>query len=58
MITAKASQKTFTYAEVANLRGIYTGHLQNLVKRHRSRFISRTGTLETMPSNGFSRRMI
>jgi len=46
MITVKASQKTFTFEEVTNLTGICAGHLQNLVKRHRLGFISRTGTLE------------
>jgi hypothetical protein len=29
MITAKASQKTFTYAEVVKLTGICVDHLQN-----------------------------
>ena len=29
MITAKASQKTFTYAEVVKLMGICVDHLQN-----------------------------
>ena len=46
MITVKASQEIFTCAEVMNLTGICAGHLQNLVKRHRLGFISRTGTLE------------
>ena len=46
MITVKASQKIFTCGEVTNLTGICAGHLQNLVKRHRLGFISRTGTLE------------
>ncbi len=46
MITVKASQKIFTCAEVTNLTGICARHLQNLVKRHRLGFISRTGTLE------------
>jgi hypothetical protein len=35
MITVKASQKIFTYAEVANLTGICAEHLHNLAKRHR-----------------------
>ena len=47
MITVKASQKIFTYAEVTTLTGICTGHLKNLVRRHRLGFISRTGTLES-----------
>ena len=46
MITVKASQKIFTYAEVANLTGICAEHLLNLAKRHRLGFISRAGTLE------------
>ena len=46
MITVKASQKIFTRAEVTNLTGICPGHLQNLVKRHRLGFISRTGIFE------------
>jgi hypothetical protein len=41
MITVKASQKTFTYAEVANLTGICTEHLGNLAKRHRLGFMAR-----------------
>jgi len=41
MITVKASQKIFTYAEVANLTGICAEHLQNLAKRHRLGFIAR-----------------
>jgi hypothetical protein len=41
MITVKASQKTFTYAEVANLTGICAEHLENLAKRHRLGFIAR-----------------
>jgi hypothetical protein len=40
MITVKASQKIFTYAEVANLTGICAQHLQNLAKRHRLGFIA------------------
>ncbi len=35
MITVKASQKLFTYAEVVNLTGICVEHLHNFVKRHR-----------------------
>jgi len=46
MITVKASQKIFTRSEVTNLTGICAGHLQNLAKRHRLGFISRTGKLE------------
>jgi hypothetical protein len=46
MITVKASQQIFTCAEVTNLTGICAGHLQNLVRRHRLGFISRSGTLE------------
>ena len=41
MITVKASQKIFTYAEVTNLTGICAEHLANLVKRHRLGFIRR-----------------
>jgi hypothetical protein len=41
MITVKASQKIFTYAEVASLTGICAGHLHNLAKRHRLGFIAR-----------------
>ena len=46
MITVKASQKIFTCAEITNFTGICAEHLQNLVKRHRLGFISRTGTHE------------
>jgi len=41
MITVKASQKIFTYAEVTNLTGICAEHLANLVRRHRLGFIAR-----------------
>src|SRR5437773_6935012 len=41
MITIKASQKIFTYAEVANLTGICAKHLHDLAKRHRLGFITR-----------------
>ena len=41
MITAKANQKIFTYAEVANLTGICAEHLHNFAKRHRLGFITR-----------------
>jgi hypothetical protein len=41
MITVKASQKIFTYAEVTNLTGICAEHLHNLAKRHRLGFIAR-----------------
>ena len=40
MITVKASQKIFTYAEVTNLTGICVEHLENLAKRHRLGFIA------------------
>jgi hypothetical protein len=41
MITVKASQKIFTYTEVANLTGICAEHLHNFTKRHRLGFIAR-----------------
>jgi hypothetical protein len=41
MITVKANQKIFTYAEVAELTGICAEHLQKFVKRHRLGFIVR-----------------
>ena len=41
MITVKASQKIFTYAEVASLTGICAEHLHNLAKRHRLGFVAR-----------------
>ena len=41
MITIKASQKIFTYAEVAHLTGICAEHLHNFVNRHRLGFITR-----------------
>jgi len=47
MITVKASQKIFTSTEVTNLTGICSGHLQNLVKRHRLGLTCRAGTLES-----------
>lgn len=41
MITVKASQKIFTYAEVVKLTGICAEHLENLARRHRLGFIAR-----------------
>ena len=41
MITVKASQKLFTFAEVTNLTGICAEHLDNLTKRHRLGFTVR-----------------
>ena len=43
----KASQKIFTYAEVANLTGICAEHLENLVKRHRLGFIARAAQTQS-----------
>ena len=42
MITIKASQKVFTYTEIANLTGICAEHLHNLAKRHRLGFFAST----------------
>ena len=39
MITVKASQKLFTYAEVASLSGICVEHLHNFARRLRLGFI-------------------
>jgi hypothetical protein len=41
MITVKASQKIFTYAEVTSLTGICAEHLAKFAKRHRLGFIAR-----------------
>jgi hypothetical protein len=41
MVTVKASQKLFTYAEAANLTGICVEHLHNFAKRRRLGFIAR-----------------
>jgi hypothetical protein len=41
MLTVKASQKIFTYAEVAGLTGICAEHLQTIAKRRRLGFIAR-----------------
>jgi hypothetical protein len=41
MIAVKASQKIFTYAEVASLTGICAEHLHNLAKLHRLGFFAR-----------------
>jgi hypothetical protein len=38
VITVKASQKVFSYAEVVNLTGICSEHLQNFAKQHRLGF--------------------
>jgi hypothetical protein len=45
MITVKASQKIFTYAEVTNLTGICAEHLENFAKRHRLGFIARASEI-------------
>jgi hypothetical protein len=42
MITVKASQKLFTYAEVANLTGICVEHLRTAAKRFRLGFIAQS----------------
>ena len=42
MITVKASQKLFTYAEVANLTGICVEHLRSAAKRFRLGFIAQS----------------
>ena len=39
MVTVKASQKLFTYAEVVNVTGICVEHLHNFAKRRRLGFI-------------------
>lgn len=41
MVTIKASQKIFTYTDVANLIGICADHLHGFAKRHRLGFIAR-----------------
>jgi hypothetical protein len=41
MITVKASQKFFTFAEVTKLTGIWAAHLESLTKRHRLGFARR-----------------
>jgi hypothetical protein len=46
MITVKASQKIFTYAEVTKLTGICAEHLENLAKRHRLGFIARAAEIQ------------
>lgn len=40
VITVKASQKLFTYAEVVNLTGICIEHLHKFAKRHRLGFVA------------------
>jgi hypothetical protein len=42
MITVKASQKLFTYVEVANLTGICVEHLRTAAKRFRLGFIAQS----------------
>jgi hypothetical protein len=41
MVTVKASQKVFPYAEVVNLTRICVEHLHNFAKRRRLGFIAR-----------------
>jgi hypothetical protein len=41
MITVKASQKLFPFADVTNLTGICGEHLESLTKRHRLGFARR-----------------
>ena len=42
MITVKANQKLFTYAEFANLTGICVDHLRSAAKRFRLGFIAQS----------------
>jgi hypothetical protein len=42
MVTVKASQKLFTYSEVANLTGICVEHLRSAAKRFRLGFITQS----------------
>jgi hypothetical protein len=46
MITVKASQKLFTYAEVTNLTGICAEHLESLARRHRLGLIARAAVTQ------------
>jgi hypothetical protein len=56
MITVKARQKIFTYAEVMNLTGICSGLLYNLAKHHRLGFMAPPPRAsEIKPNIGFSR---
>ena len=55
MITVKANQKIFTYAEIMRLTGICSEHLHNLAKRHRLGFWREAlRVLETKPIDGSS----
>ena len=55
MITVKANEKIFTYAEIMRLTGICSEHLHNLAKRHRLGFLCEAlRVLETKPIDGSS----
>jgi hypothetical protein len=41
MVTVKASQKLFTYAEAVNFTGICVEHLRNFAERRQLGFIAR-----------------
>lgn len=50
MVSVKASQKLFTYAEVASLTGICVEHLRNFAKLRQLGFIARAAaTTGTQP---------
>ena len=51
MITVKASQKFFTFAEVAKLIGICAEHLESLTKRHRLGFAGRAVETQANQTN-------
>ena len=55
MITVKANQNIFTYAEIMRLTGICSEHLHNLAKRHPLGFLVRAlRVLQTKPIDGSS----
>jgi len=53
MITVKASQKLFTYAETTNLTGICAEHLKNIARRHRLGFIARAAETQGNQTDGW-----
>jgi hypothetical protein len=51
MITVKARQKRFTYAETTNLIGICAEHLENIANRHRLGFVARAAETRGNPTD-------
>jgi hypothetical protein len=53
MITVKASQKRFTYAETTNVTGICAEHLENIARRHRLGFLAQAAETQGDQTDGW-----